>query len=183
VAAQMSTMLSEVVRVGTGKAAAIADGYTVAGKTGTAYKPLTGARGYMSGVYVSSFAGFVPAERPALTAIVILDETPLFGGAASAPVFATIARYGLREFRIPPQMPEPPAAGVPLATGATAQSVGEPGAASLPVSPPPPVKPEPAPPPAQPTAPATSTTTPTTGPPRRVTAPVAPTSTTRPAIR
>src|SRR5581483_541709 len=60
VAKEMTSMLDEVVRVGTGTSAAIADGYQVAGKTGTANKPLTGARGYMPGVYVASFAGFVP---------------------------------------------------------------------------------------------------------------------------
>jgi cell division protein FtsI (penicillin-binding protein 3) len=183
VAHQMTTMLDEVVRVGTGKAAAIADGYTVAGKTGTANKPLTGARGYMQGAYVSSFAGFVPAEQPALTGIVILDQTAQFGGAAAAPVFASIARYGLREFRIPPQPPQPPAAGVPLATPVSAQAVGEPG------SPPPTI---PATPPGPRRAPAPTTTT---TPPRRSTtttapgkgtppgtAPPPPTSTTRPAI-
>ena len=124
VAKDMTTMLGEVVRVGTGTAAAI-DGYTVAGKTGTARIPLTNARGYMDGVYASSFAGFVPAEHPALTGIVILDQTTQFGGTVSAPVFASIARYGLREFSIPPPNPEGPAPGVPLATPASAQGAGE----------------------------------------------------------
>jgi cell division protein FtsI (penicillin-binding protein 3) len=101
-AKQVTGMLDEVVRVGTGTAAAI-DGYTVAGKTGTARKPLENARGYKAGAYVSSFAGFVPAEKPALTAMVMLDEpTPIYGGLVAAPVFAEITRYGLRQFRIPP---------------------------------------------------------------------------------
>jgi membrane peptidoglycan carboxypeptidase len=130
----MTTMLGEVVRVGTGLSAAI-DGYTVAGKTGTARIPLVGARGYQDGVYASSFAGFVPAERPSLTGIVILDGTAQFGAATAAPVFAQIARYGLREFRIPPQPPQPPAPGVPLATAATAAAAGEPGTAVPPGSP------------------------------------------------
>jgi cell division protein FtsI (penicillin-binding protein 3) len=130
----MTTMLGEVVRVGTGLSAAI-DGYTVAGKTGTARIPLVGARGYQDGVYASSFAGFVPAERPALTGIVILDGTAQFGAATAAPVFAQIARYGLREFRIPPQPPQPPAPGVPLATAATAAAAGELGTAIPPGSP------------------------------------------------
>ncbi|HEX2849184.1 MAG TPA: penicillin-binding protein 2 [Acidimicrobiales bacterium] len=98
----VTSMLDEVVRVGTGTAAAI-DGYTVAGKTGTARKPLVGQRGYKVGAYVSSFAGFVPAERPALTAVVMLDEpTPIYGGLVAAPVFASMMRYGLRQLRIPP---------------------------------------------------------------------------------
>jgi cell division protein FtsI (penicillin-binding protein 3) len=132
VAQQMTTMLGEVVRVGTGQTAKIA-GYTVAGKTGTARIPLQDARGYMNNVYTSSFAGFVPAEHPQLTSIIVLDQTPLFGGVAAAPVFSTVAGYGLREFRIAPFAPQPPAAGVPLATPATAQAAGEtlsrPGAA------------------------------------------------------
>lgn len=188
VAHQMTTMLDEVVRVGTGKAAAIADGYTVAGKTGTANKPLAGARGYMQGVYVSSFAGFVPAEQPALTGIVILDQTPQFGGAAAAPVFASIARYGLREFRIPPQPAEPPAPGVPLATPVTAQAAGEPGTTTPTVP-----SNRPSAPPTGPRRPPATTTT--TTPPRRSTTATVPgkgapppgappprTSTTRPAI-
>jgi len=107
-AKQVTGMLAEVVRVGTGTNAAI-DGYTVAGKTGTARKPLEGARGYKAGAYISSFAGFVPAEKPALTSIVMLDEpTPIFGGLVAAPVFAEISRYGLRQFRIPPPQVELP---------------------------------------------------------------------------
>ncbi|MDQ6613265.1 MAG: penicillin-binding protein 2 [Actinomycetota bacterium] len=124
VAQQMTTMLGEVVRVGTGQTAKV-DGYTVAGKTGTARIPLQGARGYMNGVYTSSFAGFVPAEHPALTSIVVVDQTPYFGAVAAAPVFSAVAGYGLREFRIAPVPPQPPPPGVPLATPATAQAAGE----------------------------------------------------------
>jgi cell division protein FtsI (penicillin-binding protein 3) len=192
VARQMTTMLGEVVRVGTGMSAAVADGYSTAGKTGTARKPLANARGYMDGVYVSSFAGFVPAEQPALTGIVILDETSQFGGAVAAPVFATIARYGLQEFRIPPPPPVGPAPGVPLATGATAQAAGE--IASPPTTQPATATTAPArpagsgQPPArtgQPAATTTTTrrttTTPTTKLPANGPSPPAPTSTTRPA--
>jgi cell division protein FtsI (penicillin-binding protein 3) len=120
-AQQVTAMLAEVVRVGTGKLAAI-DGYTVAGKTGTARKPLEGARGYQEGAYVSSFAGFVPADRPELSAIVILDEpTPIFGGIVAAPVFAAVQRYGLRHLRIPPPPPAaPPGGGGGRGTGGDA---------------------------------------------------------------
>jgi cell division protein FtsI (penicillin-binding protein 3) len=142
-AKQMTAMLAEVVRVGTATRAHI-EGYTVAGKTGTARKPLEGQRGYKTGAYVSSFAGFVPAERPELSAIVILDEpTPIFGGLVAAPVFAQIAQYGLREFRIPP--PDVPlAAAVPASDPKAAKGVGEIGdgsapgpAATIPSTPPP----------------------------------------------
>ena len=115
VAQQMTTMLGEVVRVGTGQLGKVS-GYTVAGKTGTARVPLPNSRGYMDGVYESSFAGFAPAEHPALTSIVVLDQTTAFGGTVAAPVFSTVVGYGLRHFRVPPPPAEPPAAGVPLAT-------------------------------------------------------------------
>ncbi len=94
-------MLRDVVLRGTGTNAAI-PGYTVAGKTGTARKPLEGARGY-SGQYVASFAGFVPAEDPRLAAVVVLDEPrPIYGGQVAAPVFSRILQYALRLERIPP---------------------------------------------------------------------------------
>lgn len=107
-ARQLTAMLAEVVAEGTGTAAAI-DGYTVAGKTGTARKPLpTGgyrdAQGYH---YIATFAGFVPAENPRLSMIVVLDEpVQMYGGLVSAPVFSKVAQYGLRLFRIPPPRPQ-----------------------------------------------------------------------------
>ena len=135
-AKEMTAMLAEVVRVGTATRATV-EGYTVAGKTGTARKPLEGQRGYKAGAYVSSFAGFVPAERPEFSAIVILDEpTPIFGGIVAAPVFAQVARYALREFRIPP--PDVPlAAHVPQTSPKDAVGVGEVGADSTPATVPP----------------------------------------------
>jgi cell division protein FtsI (penicillin-binding protein 3) len=105
-AAQVRDMMEQVVIAGTGKEAAI-DGYTVAGKTGTARKPQPNG-GYQDGAgnyhYVTTFAGFVPAEDPQLSAIVVLDEptATIFASGASAPVFKRIAAYGLRRFHIPP---------------------------------------------------------------------------------
>jgi cell division protein FtsI (penicillin-binding protein 3) len=108
-AAAMRAMLANVVTNGTGTRAAI-EGYTVAGKTGTAKKPYTDRRGYEPGAYMASFAGFVPAEDPQLSAIVVLDKpTPVFyGGLTAAPVFADISRYALRQLRIPPPQAELP---------------------------------------------------------------------------
>jgi cell division protein FtsI (penicillin-binding protein 3) len=103
-AAQVNHMLAKVVSDGTGTAAAI-DGYTVAGKTGTARKPAENARGYEAGAYIATFAGYVPAESPELAIIVSIDE-PRGGlytaGQVAAPVFSRLAQYGLRLFRIPP---------------------------------------------------------------------------------
>ena len=130
---EMTAMLNEVVRVGTAKAAAI-DGYTVAGKTGTARKTLEGMRGYKPGAYFSSFAGFVPSQKPAFTALVVLDEpTPIYGGLVAAPVFAQIARYALREFRVPPPPPAAATAALP-ATAAGTQSVGDPDVPATPTT-------------------------------------------------
>lgn len=106
-AARMRDMLANVVAEGTGTRGGVT-GYTVAGKTGTARKPLaTGGYQDASGYhYVATFAGFVPAERPELSIIVVIDEpaNDIFGGTVAAPVFADLAQYGLRHFRIPPPL-------------------------------------------------------------------------------
>jgi cell division protein FtsI (penicillin-binding protein 3) len=108
-AEKMTAMLANVVAAGTGTGAAI-PGYTVAGKTGTARKV---ENGRYDGGYTASFAGFMPAEDPQLSAIVVLDEpVPYYGGLAAAPVFAEVSRYALRHFRIPP----PADAGVDVPT-------------------------------------------------------------------
>ncbi len=130
VAGEMTTMLDEVVRVGTGTAANL-DPYTVAGKTGTGLVPSPNG-GYEAGHYVASFAGFVPAESPRITGMVVVDDTPDYGAQASAPTFATIARDALHELDIPPLPKRPPAAGVPLATPQSATGAGEIAGAPLP---------------------------------------------------
>jgi len=131
-AAEMTKMLTEVVRVGTAPLAAV-EGYSVAGKTGTARKPLAGQRGYEAGAYVSSFAGFVPAEKPQLTAMVILDQpTPIFGGLVAAPVFADLAGYALRELRIPPPVGGLRSTSARAANAESARGVGDLGDAKAP---------------------------------------------------
>ncbi len=103
-AADITGMLTEVVRSGTGTTAAV-DGYTVAGKTGTARKA-DSTGGYKEGAYVASFAGFLPAESPRLSAIVVLDDPqPYYGGLASAPVFSQLAAYAVRQYQVPPHPP------------------------------------------------------------------------------
>jgi cell division protein FtsI (penicillin-binding protein 3) len=120
-AGKLSSMLTQVVQTGTGTNAAV-PGYLAAGKTGTARKPLEGARGY-SGNYVASFVGFVPSQDPHLAAVVVLDEpTPIYGGQVSAPVFSRIMQYALRLERIPPP-PGSPA--TPAAQGAPAHALDE----------------------------------------------------------
>jgi cell division protein FtsI (penicillin-binding protein 3) len=103
----LTRMLAFAVDVGTGKEAQI-PWYWVAGKTGTAKKPLEGGTGY-GGEYVASFIGFVPASRPALAVAAVLDEPKtVFGGVAAAPLFREVAQFSLGRLRIP-HTPKPPA--------------------------------------------------------------------------
>lgn len=96
VATTLTGMLEHVASVqGTAPAAAI-PGYTVAGKTGTAQKPRLNGAGYQPGAFMATFVGFVPAQRPIFSAIVVLDRpTPIFGGSVAAPVFSQICGYAL----------------------------------------------------------------------------------------
>ncbi|MBM4316395.1 MAG: PASTA domain-containing protein [Deltaproteobacteria bacterium] len=73
------------------------EGIHVAGKTGTAQKYEMG-KGYDSKKYLSSFIGFLPAERPELLIGVMIDEprAPYYGGLNAAPVFKRIAERSLQ---------------------------------------------------------------------------------------
>ena len=106
VAAQLSAMLTGVVAEGTGRLAAIS-GYRVAGKTGTAAKPLPDGSGYSTSNYVASFVGFVPATRPELVIAITVDEPrgAIWGGTVAAPAFNEIARFGLQYLEVPPDAP------------------------------------------------------------------------------
>lgn len=101
-AVEVSRMLERVVREGTATAAAI-PGYRVAGKTGTARK--SGIGGYAERRYQAVFAGYVPASRPRLVAVVVIDEPSAgayYGGAVAAPVFSRVMAGALRLMEIPP---------------------------------------------------------------------------------
>jgi cell division protein FtsI/penicillin-binding protein 2 len=103
-------MLGRAVDSGTGQEAQI-PGYWVAGKTGTARKPLEGQLGY-SEQYVASFIGFAPARRPAVVVAAILDEPDtVYGGVAAAPLFREVAHFALAHLRVPSADPprSPPA--------------------------------------------------------------------------
>jgi cell division protein FtsI (penicillin-binding protein 3) len=105
---QVRQLLVGVVTGGTGTKAQV-PGYLVAGKTGTARKPP-----YLAGQYVSSFAGFAPADAPRLAAVVVLDEPQggsVFGGDVAAPVFARIMQYALTVERVPASGPSSIATG------------------------------------------------------------------------
>jgi cell division protein FtsI (penicillin-binding protein 3) len=108
-AAAMTSMMTDVVCAGTGERAQM-EAFTVAGKTGTAYKVQdnntyesdTGARAYRA-----SFVGFLPAADPKITVLVSIDEpdpttNDRFGGTAAAPLFTTVAEAAVAELRISP---------------------------------------------------------------------------------
>jgi cell division protein FtsI (penicillin-binding protein 3) len=106
VAKQMTAILEQVVSAGTGSAAKVAP-YAVAGKTGTAQ--YRGPQGYVRGYTDASFAGFAPAQDPAVTVMVVIDDTRDYGAQASAPAFAAITRAALTDLRIPADGPQPAA--------------------------------------------------------------------------
>lgn len=96
-------MQAVVSEHGTGIKAAVS-GYAVAGKTGTAQKSKENARGYAEGKYFSSFLGFLPADRPRLAMIVVLDEPHTdysYGGLVAAPIFAAIAKQAMVLLKVP----------------------------------------------------------------------------------
>jgi len=103
----MNMMLRGVVAVGTGQRAKV-EGYTVAGKTGTARKAQpngTYVDDYGISRYQGTFVGFVPASAPALSILVMIDEPGdgnIYGGSVAAPVFAEVATSALRILNIAP---------------------------------------------------------------------------------
>ena len=105
VSEQMLSMLRGVVLEGTGTEAAI-PGYTVAGKTGTAAKVDPSGR-YSTTRYVASFVGMVPATKPRLVIMVMVDEPhgAIWGGVVAAPAFQQIARFNLQHLEVPPDAP------------------------------------------------------------------------------
>ena len=101
-AAQMRQMLQGVVLHGTGRKA-ILEGYTSAGKTGTAQKVDPATHAYSKTKYVGSFAGFAPINNPQIAVVVILDSAVGLhqGGQVSAPVFQRIVQQVLEYKHVP----------------------------------------------------------------------------------
>jgi cell division protein FtsI (penicillin-binding protein 3) len=103
-AAVLNEILKSVVARGTGVPAALAE-HIVAGKTGTAQK--ASRTGYSPDKVVASFAGYVPADRPRLAILVVVDEPhgAQYGGTIAAPAFREIAEASLRYLGVPPSIP------------------------------------------------------------------------------
>jgi cell division protein FtsI (penicillin-binding protein 3) len=99
--ATMRRLLSRVTEEGGTGIHAQVDGYEVAGKTGTAEKPVRG--GYSSTAYTASFVGFLPADNPEIGVIVVVDEPQPchLGGKVAAPAFTRIAGQTVRYLDIP----------------------------------------------------------------------------------
>ncbi len=105
-AATLRQMMEGVVNEGTGKSAAL-NGYSVAGKTGTAQKidPATGR--YSKTQYVASFIGFTPVNTPAVTILVAIDS-PIgahHGGQVGGPIFRRVAEQVLAYMAVPHDLP------------------------------------------------------------------------------
>ncbi len=96
-------LLQQVVEDGGAPLAQI-DGFHVAGKTGTAEKPLPDGSGYSTENYIGSFIGMVPAADPQLVVLVMVDEPHPFGGGATvaAPAFKLITEFALQKLEITP---------------------------------------------------------------------------------
>lgn len=103
IADQTTEILKKVMTKGTGKDIKV-DGFTVAGKTGTAQKALPG-KGYVVGKYIGSFIGYLPADNPELIVLVLLDEprgSAYYGGLVAGPSFARIAEFAANHLEITP---------------------------------------------------------------------------------
>ncbi|MBM3311722.1 MAG: penicillin-binding protein 2 [Candidatus Aminicenantes bacterium] len=114
-------ILVRAVEEGTGTGARL-PGYSVAGKTGTAQLFDRSAGRYTSAKHLAVFAGFVPADRPALSILVVFCDPKkkdvYYGGQVAAPVFRDIALKVLRYLGVHPGTARP-------ATGVTARLQNE----------------------------------------------------------
>ena len=101
-ARDLRIMLRQVVLTGTGKRAQL-NGYTSAGKTGTAWKFNSNSKAVDSSKYISSYIGMAPAENPEVVIAIVIDEPKdgaRDGGMVAAPVFKAIAEQILPELGV-----------------------------------------------------------------------------------
>jgi cell division protein FtsI (penicillin-binding protein 3) len=101
--AALRTMMEGVTLRGTAKKAQL-EGYSAAGKTGTAQKIDPKTHTYSATKYIGSFVGFAPVSNPAVVIIVVIDEPEgaYHGGDVAAPVFRQIAEQVLPELNVAP---------------------------------------------------------------------------------
>jgi cell division protein FtsI (penicillin-binding protein 3) len=104
--AKMRKMMEGVVLEGSGRPAAL-DGYSAAGKTGTAQKIDPVTHTYSHTKHVASFAGFAPVNNPAISVAIIIDSPngAQYGTAVSAPIFKEVAQEVLEYLGVPHDEP------------------------------------------------------------------------------
>lgn len=105
VAGLNSRVFEKVVEEGTAKLGRI-DEFWAAGKTGTAQRFDPVLKTYTATSHTASFVGFVPARRPVLSIIVVLDDPKegfYYGGQVCAPIFRDVARQVLRYLGVAPE--------------------------------------------------------------------------------
>lgn len=114
-ARRMQKLLARVTEEGGTGTKARVEGYTVAGKTGTAQKikPASEGGGYYAKNFTSSFVGFLPVENPEIGIIVVADDPgeytdsgrkiKYYGGTVCGPAFKEIAEFAVRYLRIAPE--------------------------------------------------------------------------------
>jgi len=103
----LTGIMEQIVERGTATYAQI-DGYTIAGKTGTAAKLVNGR--YSNSDYYASLVGFFPSRNPVATLIVVIDSPHghgYYGGPIAGPVFQRIAEATLRHLGVPPTLNAP----------------------------------------------------------------------------
>jgi cell division protein FtsI (penicillin-binding protein 3) len=108
-AAKVTRMMETVTAEGgTGTNAAV-EGFLVAGKTGTAQKADPVTHRYSASKRTASFIGFIPADKPRLTILVVIDEpkTSPYGGVVAAPAFHGIALNALAYLKVVPRSSAP----------------------------------------------------------------------------
>jgi cell division protein FtsI (penicillin-binding protein 3) len=104
----MRQMMEGVVLRGTGRLHARLEGYTSAGKTGTA-QIFDSVTHHYTHNYNASFLGFAPVTNPALVVLVTVHNTSGENGQgadAAAPVFQKIMTEALRILDVPKDIPE-----------------------------------------------------------------------------
>ncbi|HEX3249566.1 MAG TPA: penicillin-binding protein [Pyrinomonadaceae bacterium] len=103
-------MLEGVTLNGTAKKAQL-DGYSAAGKTGTAQKIDPKTKAYSATKFVGSFVGFAPVSNPKVAIIVVIDEPAgaYHGGDVAAPVFREVAEQLLPSLGVEPDIETKPA--------------------------------------------------------------------------
>jgi cell division protein FtsI (penicillin-binding protein 3) len=104
-AAVVTGIMEQVVERGTGARAKV-QGFSTAGKTGTAQKVVDGR--YSKSEYNASFVGFVPSRQPMFTIVVVIDsphgKNLYYGSGVAGPIFRRIADAALRHYGVAPTL-------------------------------------------------------------------------------